>query len=65
MKLNKIIKQLQQDSGMNQRDFAKYYGISYSTLNHVITNENRCGIDFFEKVLIKMNLTYYVEIIEA
>jgi transcriptional regulator with XRE-family HTH domain len=65
MKLNKIIKQLQQDSGMNQRDFAKYYGISYSTLNQVITNENRCGIDFFEKVLIKMNLTYHVEIIEA
>jgi DNA-binding transcriptional regulator YiaG len=34
MKLNKIIKQLQQDSGMNQRDFAKHYEISYSTLNH-------------------------------
>ena len=65
MKLNKIIKQLQQDSGMNQRDFAKYYEISYSTLNHVITNEQRCGIDFFEKVLTKMNLTYHVEIIEA
>jgi predicted transcriptional regulator len=65
MKLNKIIKQLQQDSGMNQRDFAKYYEISYSTLNHVITNEQRCGIDFFEKVLTKMELDYYVEIKQA
>ena len=65
MKLNKIIKQLQQDSGMTQKDFAKHYGISNSTLNHVITNEQRCGIDFFEKVLTKTELDYYVEIIEA
>ncbi len=50
---------------MNQRDFAKHYGISYSTLNHVITSENRCGIDFFEKVLTKMELDYYVEIKQA
>ena len=65
MKLNKIIKQLQQDSGMNQREFAKHYGISNSTLNHVITNEQRCGIDFFEKLLTKMQLDYYVEIKQA
>ena len=65
MKLNKIIKQLQQDSGMTQKDFAKHYGISNSTLNHVITNEQRCGIDFFEKVLTKMELDYYVEIKQA
>jgi len=65
MKLNKIIKQLQQDSGMTQKDFAKHYGISNSTLNHVITNEQRCGIDFFEKVLTKMQLDYHVEIKQA
>lgn len=65
MKLNKIIIELQQKSGMNQREFAKHYGISYSTLNHVITSENRCGIDFFEKVLTKMKLDYYVEIKQA
>jgi DNA-binding XRE family transcriptional regulator len=65
MKLNEIIKELQQKSGMNQRDFAKHYGISNSTLNHVITNEQRCGIDFFEKVLTKMELDYHVEIKQA
>lgn len=60
MKLNNIIIELQQNSGMNQRDFAKYYKLSYSTLNHVITGEQRCGIDFFEKVLSKMNLNYKI-----
>lgn len=65
MKLNKIIKELQVNSGMNQREFAKHYEISQSTLNHVITGKQRCGIDFFEKLLTKMNLDYHVEIKQA
>ena len=65
MKLNKIVRELQEKSGMTQKDFAKHYGISNSTLNHVITNEQRCGIEFLKKLLTKMKLDYYVEIIEA
>ena len=65
MKLNKIVRELQEKSGMTQKDFAKHYGISNSTLNHVITNEQRCGIKINEKLLTKMELDYHVEIIEA
>lgn len=65
MKLNKIVRELQEKSGMTQKEFAKHYGISNSTLNHVITNEQRCGIDFFEKLLTKMQLDYHVEIKQA
>ena len=62
MILNKIVKELYQESGMNQKEFAEKYKISYSTLNHILTGENRCGIDFFEKLLTNMKLTYKITI---
>lgn len=64
MKLNKIVRELYQKSGMNQKEFAEKYKISYSTLNHILTSENRCGIDFFEKLLKNMKLTYEIKIYE-
>ena len=60
MILNNIVKELYEQSELNQKEFAEKYNVSYSTLNHVLNNENRCGIDFFEKLINNMKLTYKI-----
>ena len=63
MMLNEIVSKLVKESGLNQKEFANKYKISYSSLNHILTNENVCGFKFLEKLANKMNKKIKIEIL--
>ena len=48
--LNEVVIQVFKESKMNQREFSQEYGLSYSSLNHILTKENVCSFRFLQKL---------------
>lgn len=54
MNLNKIVIELFEKENISQLQFSKKYNVSYSTLNHILNNEQQCGFKFFCKLINNM-----------
>lgn len=48
--LNEVVIQVFKESKMNQREFSQEYGLSYSSLNHILNKEVVCSFRFLQKL---------------